>query len=63
MNDCHVYAICKGSGPDQYLQREFTGTRAQCNAFIAEKVRQGRPTHFNEVSSLDWDAAARKFLP
>lgn len=59
----HVYAICKGSSPDQYLTREMSGTRRKCEAYIRQKVRAGRPTHFNVVSSRDWEAAEKAFLP
>lgn len=61
--ECHVYARCKGTGPDQYLTREFSGTHSECKAYIARKVRNGRPTHFNEISSKDWKAAEKAFLP
>ena len=57
-----VYAKCNG-GRDLYLQVEFTGTRSQCETFIRLKVRQGRPTHFNFISRLPMDKAARRYLP
>lgn len=60
--ECYVYAICNG-GHGLYLQRCFTGTRAQCNEFIRNLARAGRPTHFYVVSSLPMDRAERKFLP
>jgi hypothetical protein len=58
----YVYAICKGSAPELYLQIAFEGTRTECNEFVKYRAENGLPTHFLEVSSLDMEAAERKFL-
>lgn len=60
MRDCHVYARCK-AGRKSYLQKLFTGTRPECKGFVQQRVAAGQPTHFLEVSSLETDAATRKF--
>lgn len=56
-----VYAKCS-SGGEPYLCVEFTGSRRNCATFLKNKVRQGRPTHFNFVSVLCIEAAARRYL-
>ena len=68
MPECSVYATCRGS-PTQYprtdglyLQAVFTGTRAQCLAYVEMRTRNNLPTHFLNVSSLGFDRACSKFL-
>lgn len=56
----HVYAKCT-AGRRHYLQNIFSGTRAECNAFVKQRALQGQPTHFLAVSSLDRTAATKKF--
>lgn len=57
----HVYAKCSGR-KEPYLQTQFTGTRAACDKYIRDRVRNGQPTHFLFISTLDLDAAARRYL-
>lgn len=56
-----VYAIC--GLPRPALQVMFTGNRSQCRKFIRDRVRSGQPTHFLVTSKLDYDAAAKRYLP
>ena len=56
-----VYAICGGQRP--HLEVRFTGNRSQCRRYILQRVRGGQPTHFLVTSKLDYDAAARRYLP
>lgn len=56
----HVYAKST-AGRRHYLETLFSGTRAECNAFVKKRNENGQPTHFIEVSSLDRRAATRKF--
>lgn len=56
----HVYAKCT-AGRRHYLQTLFSGTRAECNAFVKRRDTQGLPTHFLEVSSLERTPATKKF--
>lgn len=55
----HVYSHCMGHC--RYLRTEFTGSRYQCEKFIRDAARQGRPTHFMFVSKLDYEAATRRY--
>lgn len=57
----HVYARCFG-GKEQYLQKPFSGTRYECEKYVRTLAKHGRPTHFLFVSSLDMDAAERRYL-
>ena len=41
----YVYAKCT-AGRRHYLQNIFSGTRAECNAFVKRRALQGLPTHF-----------------
>ena len=56
----HVYAKCT-AGRRHYLQTLFSGTRAECNAFVKRRDMQGLPTHFLVVSSLERTPATKKF--
>lgn len=60
MTTCYVYARCT-SGRRHYLQKTFEGTRDECKAHITQRTRQGLPTQFLEVSSLDMESATKKF--
>ena len=55
----HVYSHC--TGHRRYLRTEFTGSRYQCEKFIRDAARAGRPTHFMFVSKLDYEAATRRY--
>ena len=55
-----VYAKCT-AGRRHYLQTLFSGTRAECNAFVNQRAANGQPTHFLTVSSLERTAATQKF--
>ena len=57
----HVYAICHGRG--LYLQTQTSGTRYHCEKFIKTRTRQGLPTHFLLISTLDIDSASKRYLP
>lgn len=59
MTDCYVYAKCV-SGRRHYLEKSFTGTRKECKDYVQDRVRNGRPTQFLEVSSLDIVTATKK---
>lgn len=56
----HVYAKCT-AGRRHYLQTLFSGTRAECNDFVNQRVAQGLPTHFLVVSALERTPATKKF--
>lgn len=58
----HVYAKCTGRYA-LHLEVEFSGTLNECRAFVRAKVKQGRPTQFNQISRLPHDAASRRYLP
>jgi hypothetical protein len=60
---CRVYSICFGGGKANYLRVEKEGTRAECDAFIRGRTRANLPTHYMHISSLDFQAAEKKFLP
>jgi hypothetical protein len=62
MSACRVYAVCN-TGHKLVLRVDFEGTRYQCHKHITSLVQHGRPTHFLHVSSLNFEAAERKFLP
>lgn len=61
-NIYHVYAKCWAPGR-LYLQTEYTGPRYQCEKFVKDRVRTGRPTHFLFVSKLDINKASKRYLP
>lgn len=61
MTTHRVYAKCFG-GRDCYLQVMFEGNRYQCQRYVRERARNGSPTHFLFISSLDLDAASRRYL-
>ncbi len=54
-----VYSQCRASRRN-FLQPEFHGTRSECNRFISDRARQGRPTHFSFLSSMDRRKATRR---
>ena len=56
----YVYSMCS-SGRKRYLEQEHAAeSRAEANAWIRERSRMGRPTHFMIVSSLDHRAATKR---
>lgn len=57
----HVYARCCGEH-GMYLQTEFSGTRNECVRYIRELARQGKPTYFLFISTMDIDAATKRHL-
>jgi hypothetical protein len=57
-----VYAICS-TGHELRLEQMAEGTRGACARFIRMRVRMRLPTHFLFVSSMDIDAASRRYLP
>ena len=67
-SECKVYATSIGHRSNHletdglYLQTVFTGTRAQCHAYVRRLAKHGRPTHFLTVSALDLYSASKKFL-
>lgn len=62
MTTCFVYSVCN-TGHKLVLRVDKEGTREECNAYIANRVRQNLPTHFLHVSSLNFEAAQRRYLP
>ena len=57
---CTVYATVFGSV--LHLREYHTGTRRQCQKWIENQKRIGHPTHWFFVSSLNIDAATKKYL-
>jgi hypothetical protein len=57
-----VYKKCD-YGHRQGLEVEFTGSYRQCQSHLQYKERVWhRPTHYNFISSLDVEAAERRYL-
>lgn len=64
----HVWAFCKvggkgknGQGHD--LQLQHSGSKKECDAFVANRTQQRLPTHFLHVTRKGYEAACKEILP
>lgn len=52
-----VYSRDFGGG----LTEHFSGTRSQCQTWINNMTKAGRPTHFYFITTLDYRKAKEKY--